>query len=99
MKNGDPYPIYLFQTDTSGEKMFEEFYTHKENLKLDYFKNMGYIEKQKSINDNELEEMIQSLKSCFELADTSKKLIVEQISRFIPDFNHIETGKSLDQKM
>src|SRR5687767_8142174 len=35
------YPVYYFDSDTSGEKSYEEFYTEDEELDLSAFKSLG----------------------------------------------------------
>ena len=42
---------------------------------------------------------INELKRIFELKTSKKSDLVNTMSTIIPGFNHIETGKSLDQKM
>ena len=37
LKRQDPYPVYFFKSDTSGEKLYEEFYTKEDTLELDSF--------------------------------------------------------------
>ena len=37
------YPVYFFETDTSGEKLFEEFYEKKANINLNRYKSLGVI--------------------------------------------------------
>ena len=48
--NPGKYPIYFFESDTSGEKTYEEFYTEEEDYVIDEFDSLGYINtKAKSI--------------------------------------------------
>jgi FlaA1/EpsC-like NDP-sugar epimerase len=39
------YPVFLFKTDTSGEKLYEEFYTNHEIIDLIRYKELGVISK------------------------------------------------------
>ena len=39
------YPVYFFNSDTSGEKSYEEFYTEDENPDMETFINLGVIKK------------------------------------------------------
>ncbi len=93
------YPVYFFQSDTSGEKSFEEFYTEEEELDLDRFHSLGVIQNAPCQDLSEIEIMFKELKSVFEKSNVSKQEIVEFMQRYIPNFDHIETGKGLDQKM
>ena len=40
--NPTKYPIYLFKTDTSGEK-YEEFYTEDEDYEVNMYDSLGFI--------------------------------------------------------
>jgi len=95
--NPDKYPIYFFKTDTSGEKTYEEFYTEEEDYKIDNYDSLGFV------NTSEIKISFEDLEADFEAVfnnPNSQKLdIVKVIKKYVPDFEHIETGKHLDQKM
>ncbi len=96
---GNPYkyPIYFFETDTSGEKTYEEFYTEKEDYDIDKYDSLGFIKtSQESISFGEVKKDFDQV---FENPDSTKADIVSVIKKYLPDFDHIETGKHLDQKM
>ncbi len=96
-KNPTKYPIYLFKTDTSGEKTYEEFYTEGEDYEINIYDSLGFI------NTPETKISFEDVKNDFEYVfhtDSSKKSdIITVIKKYVPDFMHIETGKNLDQKM
>ena len=95
--NPNKYPIYFFETDTSGEKTYEEFYTEKEDYDINMYDSLGYIKtSQDSISFDELKRDFDQV---FENPDSTKADIVSVINKYVPDFEHIETGKHLDQKM
>ena len=91
------YPIYFFNTDTSGEKSYEEFYTEEEDFNLEKYDSLGFI------STPEVEILFEEVKSSFDDVFNnfkSEKLdIIKVIKKYIPTFMHIETGKHLDQKM
>ena len=91
------YPIYFFNTDTSGEKSYEEFYTEEENYNIEKYDSLGFI------ISSEVEILFEEVKSSFDDVFNnfkSKKLdIIKVIKKYIPTFAHVETGKHLDQKM
>ena len=93
------YPVYVFKTETSGEKLYEEFYTKTEQYSLDRYHALGVIAKQPVYNTTESGEIIDELKVLLGKADTSKPEIVNWFKKYIPEFEHIETGLSLDKKM
>jgi FlaA1/EpsC-like NDP-sugar epimerase len=92
------YPVYFFQSDTSGEKSFEEFYTGEEELDFERFKNLGVIitsEKDRNFDP----QILDQFETLFRRVQVSKRDVVELFSNYIDTFEHIETGKNLDQKM
>lgn len=95
--NPDKYPIYFFETDTSGEKIYEEFYTEEEDYDIEQFDSLGFIRaSQESIS---FDDVKRNFDQVFENPDSTKSDIVSAIKKYVPDFQHIETGKHLDQKM
>jgi FlaA1/EpsC-like NDP-sugar epimerase len=93
------YPVYLFKTDTSGEKLYEEFYTETEHYSLERYHALGVISKKAVYNTTESGKIIDELKTLLAKTDTSKPEIVNWLKKYIPEFEHIETGLSLDKKM
>jgi len=93
------YPIFFFGSNTSGEKAFEEFFTEKEVLDTDSFVNLGVIKNSVKRNVNEIDAIFKSLKTLFEKDTITKAEIVEVLKEYLPNFEHIETGKGLDMKM
>jgi FlaA1/EpsC-like NDP-sugar epimerase len=93
------WPVYFFESDTSGEKAFEEFYTPGEVLDLDKFVNLGVVKNAKRRNLAEIDGIFAELRSLFEAQEVTKARVVEVLKDYLPNFEHIETGKGLDQKM
>lgn len=93
------YPIYFFESDTSGEKSFEEFYTEKEELDFDSFINLGVVKNSKKRSIQEIDAIIKQLHTLFESKEITKAKIVDILKVYLPNFEHIETGKGLDSKM
>ena len=91
------YPIYFFESETSGEKEYEEFYTDDEDINLNYFKSLGFIIKNNvSLN---LDELINDFDNIFSSNSLKKKEIIKTMQKYVLKFDHIEKGKNLDQKM
>lgn len=95
------YPVYTFDSNTSGEKLFEEFYTENENVDFDRFSSLGVVQHdlgelqtQRPI-DAALNEFAQLLNS----KEVQKNEIVDLLTKYIPNFGHIEKGMTLDKKM
>ena len=93
------WPVYFFESDTSGEKPYEEFYTPGEALDLERFVNLGVVKNAPRRSLAEIDGIFASLQRLFASADVTKADVVHALKDYLPNFEHIETGKSLDQKM
>jgi len=93
------YPVLFFPTSTSGEKLYEEFFTDTDKLDNETFNSLGIIKNAVKKPLNTINETLDSLKSILNQTSYTKADIVKALSNHLPDFQHIETGKSLDQKM
>lgn len=95
------WPCYFSQSDTTGEKMFEEFFAHGDNVDMERFQNIGVL-KEKEINQEDSQNIISSLNSIQEMREKgewTKEDIVEILENAIPQSQHVEKGKNLDEKM
>jgi len=93
------WPCYFFKSDTSGEKDFEEFFTDREVLDMNRFKNLGVIKNQANYNTVQLDNFLKSIDSIRAGAVWEKAPLVDLFNQMIPDFDHKETGKYLDGRM
>lgn len=96
---GDTYPVVYFKSDTTGEKAYEEFYTPGEKLDTTRFASLGVIEESAHKPMEEINQFFDKLEGIFAKKDFTKEQVVEAIKAFIPNFEHEEKGKNLDQKM
>lgn len=100
LKNGSKqYPVHYSGSDTSGEKAFEEFYTEQEDVDWNRFESLGVIKGKKIPDQGKIEELFERLEEEFAKNEVSKDDIVKVIKGYLPNFEHIEKGKSLDAKM
>lgn len=93
------YPVYYFRSDTTGEKDFEEFYIPGEQVNLSRFESLGVIEEYRCKPKEEVETFFSSLTELLARPDVTKTEIVTSLKSFVPNFEHEEKGKNLDQKM
>lgn len=93
------YPVYYFTSDTTGEKSFEEFYVAGETIDQERFRALGVITGGTSRPLAEVEAFLQELAALLARPEVTKAEIVAALKRFLPNFEHHETGKNLDQKM
>lgn len=86
-------------SDTTGEKDYEEFYTGSEKLDMDRFDTIGVIENSVADNQEILELFKRNIKAMMDNNKFDKSMIMAEFMRVLPEFNHIEKGRYLDQKM
>lgn len=94
------YPVVYFKSDTTGEKAYEEFFIPGERLDMDRFGSLGVIEA--SAHKRTMEEVdgfFHEMRGIFARPDFTKEDVVKAIKNFLPNFEHEEKGKNLDQKM
>ena len=100
LKNGSKnYPVHYSGSDTSGEKAYEEFYTEKEKVDLSRMKALGVITDKTIPDKDKIKVLFDRLNKIFDNAVTKKDEVIAIIQEYLPEFEHIETGKSLDSKM
>lgn len=93
------YPVIYFKSDTTGEKDYEEFYVSGEQLNMSCFSSLGVIEGVQKRPMYELDIFFDELEEVFHRKSFTKLDIIAVIKRFLPNFEHVEKGKNLDQKM
>lgn len=93
------YPVVYFKSDTTGEKAYEEFYVSGEKINMDRFCSLGVIEEVVKRPMTEIDAFFTEMENIFAEPDFTKEEVVMAIKRFIPNFEHEEKGKNLDQKM
>lgn len=93
------YPVVYFKSDTTGEKAYEEFYVPGEKIDMQRFQALGVVEQTTRHNMDEVNRFFTKLEEIFKKDDFTKSQVVEAIKKFIPNFEHKEKGKNLDQKM
>ena len=99
LEKTDPYPVYYFKSETSGEKLFEEFYTENDTIDLNSYEGLGVIKNAVKLTTQEVEQSLNDLKTVIDSSNCDKAGIVKALKKYLPGFEHIETGKNLDQKM
>ena len=95
----DTYPVVYFKSDTTGEKAYEEFFVPGERLDMDRFSSLGVVCESTRRPMKDINSFFSELEAIFSSPDFTKSDVVEAIKRFIPNFEHEEKGKNLDQKM
>lgn len=93
------WPCLFSDSDTTGEKDFEEFFTDKEILDVDRFYNLGVIKNEASFNSDLLSLFEKDISDMKFSKTWKKEQLVNLFFKMLPEFGHKETGKYLDSKM
>ena len=93
------YPTVYFKSDTTGEKAYEEFYVPGEKIDMQRFQALGVVEQTVRHSMDEVDGFFDKLEGIFQKEDFTKAQVVDAMCEFLPNFQHEETGKNLDQKM
>jgi len=99
LPNQGKWPCLFTDSDTTGEKDFEEFFTDKETLDIKRFNNLGVIKNNPDYSEKDLVLFEKSISECKHNKTWTKDQIVQLFFKMIPSFAHKETGKYLDSKM
>lgn len=93
------YPVYYFESDTTGEKAEEEFFTLNEEVNESMFQGLGFVVPKDFPSLGAVSEKLAQISKLFKKKDAQKEDIITVFKEILPYFGHIETGKNLDEKM
>ena len=100
LKHGSlKYPVHYSGSNTSGEKPYEEFYTDAEIADLHRFNALGVVTGKAIPNKKKVKQLFEKLDASFNKGEATKEEVILIMKEYLPNFEHIETGKSLDGKM
>ena len=93
------YPVIYTASNTTGEKAYEEFYIPGERVNMERFMSLGVVEQTERRSMDEVVNFFDELQQIFASPVFTKAEVVSAIKAFLPNFEHEEKGKNLDQKM
>ncbi|MBP8692172.1 MAG: UDP-N-acetylglucosamine 4,6-dehydratase [Sedimentibacter sp.] len=99
LKTKGRWPVYFFESDTTGEKDIEEFYTEKEVLDLERFETIGVIKNEPVYDGEKLNYFERQIREMKEKGYWGREELIDLFKVMIPEFQHYETGKFLDGRM
>jgi len=95
----EDWPVEYFESNTDGEKPYEEFYTNTDVKDETTFVNLGMVKNGRKRPIHEIEEIIASLHNVLERESATKDDVVEVLKEYLPNFHHIAKGRGLDSRM
>lgn len=93
------WPCMFTQSDTTGEKSYEEFYTASEDLLMDRFDSIGIVKTANVADVGKIDMFKKSIEDMRTKKSWRKSDLVDLFRKMLPEFEHKETGKNLDGKM
>ena len=93
------WPCLFTDSDTTGEKDFEEFFTDNETLDMQRFDSLGVIKNEALFVPELVDEFEKTIAKLKKDQAWTKDEIVDLFFKMIPSFGHKETGRYLDSKM
>lgn len=93
------YPVHYSGSDTSGEKSYEEFYVDTEKIDLARLRALGVVIDKPVPDKGRIQVLLKNLNAVFSREETTKEEVVAIMKEYLPNFEHIETGRFLDGKM
>lgn len=93
------WPVNVFETDTVGEKPFEEFYTDEEELILGKFEDLASIQFNSTVTDDAINRFQHLVASVDLSSDTASQKLIDTLSDFVPTFQHLSGTKFLNGRM
>jgi UDP-N-acetylglucosamine 4,6-dehydratase len=93
------WPCYFSESDTTGEKAYEEFYTEHEEVDLSKYASLGIVRNEASSSKNKLANFLERISELKNLGHWTREEMVDLIKQLVPELDHREKGKFLDEKM
>jgi len=93
------YPVHIFQSDTSGEKLCEEFYDAQDTIDTQSYPSLGIIKNTPRKTPTDITLLVEQIESFFIKENIDKQAVIAFLSQLLPSFQHTETHKNLDARM
>ena len=91
--------VIFFSSDTTGEKSEEEFYTTDEKIDLNKFNKIGIIKNEEGTKKEKLIKFLEKINKFKLNKNWTRQEILESFNQILENFDHLEEGKFLDDKM
>lgn len=93
------WPCHFSQSDTSGEKMYEEFVDPKESIDEGRYPHLGVVTAPIEKSATVIESALDELERLRDERVWGKEDLVAIIKEVVPELEHVTSDKNLDQKM
>jgi|TARA_B110000259_G_C13991867_1_gene392834 UDP-N-acetylglucosamine 4,6-dehydratase len=93
------WPCLFTNSNTTGEKETEEFFTENEEVDMNMFINLGIIKNNPENYNNALNDFENAINKLKSNMKWDKKSIINEFNKLIPNFKYYDKKKYLDGKM
>ena len=93
------WPCFFFDSDTTGEKPFEEFFLEGDEIDWCRFQTIGVIRHKAMDVSDTITTFVERLNELRSAGSWTKEHLVELIGVLVPELSHLETGRNLDNRM
>jgi FlaA1/EpsC-like NDP-sugar epimerase len=93
------WPCLFTNSNTTGEKETEEFFTENEEVDMNMFINLGIIKNNPENHNNALNDFENAINKLKSNMKWDKKSIINEFNKLIPNFKYYDKKKYLDGKM
>ena len=96
---GSHWPCFFSESETTGEKPFEEFFSENDEIDNDRYRKIGIIKNEKKLNFENLKYFKSNLEVFISGNNWLRADLVKIFKQVLKEYSPIETGKFLDDKM
>ena len=93
------WPVFIFESNTTGEKSFEEFHSKYEKIVNTRFKDLGFIQFNPSKPERDINNFINRIMAVDISLSNAKQHLINEFSDFLENFDHLETHNYLNNRM
>ena len=84
LSDSSSYPVYFFKTDTSGEKLYEEFYTYEDEVNFDLYESIGVVTNSLKPSFSEMELTVNEIETLFKREFYNKEDVIKIMNKILP---------------
>lgn len=95
------WPCYFFNSDTDGEKPFEEFHSNSDDVDWQRFADIGVIRSPATSAEDgrRVDEFLAKVEELRGRGNWTLEELTATIAAACPELSHVHTGRSLDNRM
>ena len=93
------YPVLVTRPNTTGEKLFEEFYLASDNVDLTSMDTLGIIKDGLISSQFKYDIFLEELHRIQAKPYLNRSDLIELLKQFVPSFTHLDTGNFLSGRM